>query len=85
MRAKRDIAGLFAPRRRRSERADALAAEAAALERRLERFWLPERRFYSMGLDGDGRASAALASNQGHALWAAAVRARARAAPCATR
>ena len=26
-----------------------------------------------MGLDRDGRASAALASNQGHALWAAAV------------
>jgi glycogen debranching enzyme len=71
-RAKRDIASLFA-HAGEQERADALAAEATALERRLERFWLPDRRFYSMGLDGDGRPSAALASNQGHALWAAAV------------
>jgi glycogen debranching enzyme len=71
-RAKRDLAALFA-HAGEQERADALAAEAAALEGRLERFWLPERRFYSMGLDAAGRASAALASNQGHALWAAAV------------
>lgn len=71
-RAKRDIASLFGHAGEQA-RADALAAEATALERRLERFWLPDRRFYSMGLDGDGRPSAALASNQGHALWAAAV------------
>jgi glycogen debranching enzyme len=71
-RAKRDVARLFA-HAGESERAEALAAEAAALERRLERFWLPDRRCYSIGLDGDGRASRALASNQGHALWAAAI------------
>jgi glycogen debranching enzyme len=72
VRAKRDIAALFA-HAGEQERADALTAEAAALEGRLERFWLPQRRFYSMGLDAAGRASGALASNQGHALWAAAV------------
>jgi glycogen debranching enzyme len=37
---------------------------------RLERFWLPERGFYSMGFGADGRPSEALASNQGHLLWA---------------
>jgi glycogen debranching enzyme len=71
-RAKRDIASLFGHAGEQA-RADALAAEATTLERQLERFWLPDRRFYSMGLDRDGRPSAALASNQGHALWAAAV------------
>ena len=71
-RAKRDIARLFA-HAGEQDRADRLAAEAAELERALERFWLPERRFYSLALDRDGRASGALASNQGHALWAAAV------------
>ncbi|MDX6728731.1 MAG: hypothetical protein QOK49_3536 [Baekduia sp.] len=47
-----------------------LAARADALEQRLERFWVPERRIYGMGIDGEGRTSAALASNQGHLLWA---------------
>ena len=40
---------------------------------RLERFWLPERGHYSMALGPDGRPSGALASNQGHLLWAGAV------------
>jgi glycogen debranching enzyme len=71
-RAKRDLAGVYA-HAGDLERARALAAEAVALERVLERFWLPDRHFYSIALDRDGRASAALASNQGHALWAAAV------------
>jgi glycogen debranching enzyme len=71
-RAKRDIARLFA-HAGIPERASALAAEATAIEERLERFWLEDRRVYSMGLDGAGRASRTLASNQGHALWAAAI------------
>jgi glycogen debranching enzyme len=71
-RAKRDIARLFSHAGDQA-RAEELMQEAHQLQGRLERFWLPDRRFYSMGLDGDGRASAALASNQGHALWAAAV------------
>ena len=71
-RAKRDIARLLLHGGER-ERAEALAGEAAAVESRLERFWIADRRLYSMALDGEGRASAALASNQGHALWAAAL------------
>jgi glycogen debranching enzyme len=51
-------------------RAAELRRRADDLEGRLERFWVPSRRFYGMGIDGDGRTSAALASNQGHLLWA---------------
>jgi glycogen debranching enzyme len=71
-RGKRDIARLFA-QAGEHERAQTLAAESAAIEARLERFWLADKRYYSLALDRDGRASAALASNQGHALWAAAL------------
>jgi glycogen debranching enzyme len=70
--AKRRLAPLF-EREGDAERATRLRAEATALAERLERFWLPHRGFYSMGLDGSGRPSAALASNQGHLLWAGAV------------
>ena len=73
-RGKRDIARLFA-HAGDHERARTLAAESAAIEARLERFWLPDKRYYSLALDRDGHASAALASNQGHALWAAALNA----------
>jgi glycogen debranching enzyme len=71
-RAKRRLARLFyldgdEPR------AQALLREAAELRGRLERFWLPDRGFYSMGFGEDGRPSRALASNQGHLLWARAV------------
>jgi glycogen debranching enzyme len=48
-----------------AERADALRAQADRCAGRLERFWVPDRRFYGMAIDGDGRTSAALASNQG--------------------
>lgn len=34
-----------------------------------ERFWLPHRGWYAVGLDGDGLPIDALASNMGHALW----------------
>jgi glycogen debranching enzyme len=51
-------------------RAAELRRQADDLEARLERFWVPSRGFYGMGIDGDGRTSAALASNQGHLLWA---------------
>jgi glycogen debranching enzyme len=70
--AKRRLARLFA-RDRAAERAAALEREAEELERRLERFWLEDRRIYSMALDGDGRPSRALASNMGHLLWAGVV------------
>jgi glycogen debranching enzyme len=34
-----------------------------------ERFWLPDRGWYALGLDGDKRAIDSLASNMGHCLW----------------
>jgi glycogen debranching enzyme len=71
-RAKRRLARLFyldgdEPR------AQALLREAGELRQRLERFWLPDRGYYSMGFGGDGRPSHALASNQGHLLWTRAL------------
>ena len=71
-RAKHRLAELFALDGD-AERAGALRADATALRERLERFWLPDRGFYSMGFGADGRPSKALASNQGHLLWALAL------------
>ncbi|MFJ5515750.1 glycogen debranching N-terminal domain-containing protein [Streptomyces griseoluteus] len=43
---------------------------AAALKKAFnERFWLPERGWYAVGLDRDKRPIDALASNMGHCLW----------------
>jgi glycogen debranching enzyme len=72
LRAKRRLARLFALAGD-ERRAQELLAQSGALRERLERFWLPERRFYSMGFGADGRPSEALASNQGHLLWALAL------------
>jgi glycogen debranching enzyme len=72
IRAKRGLARLYeldgdaATARRLDEEADALSE-------RLDRFWIAGAGFYSMGIDADGRASRALASNQGHLLWSATV------------
>jgi glycogen debranching enzyme len=54
-------------------RAERLRGEAAALEARLERFWLPDPGCYAIGLDGEKRAGSGLTSNQGHLLWSNAV------------
>jgi glycogen debranching enzyme len=53
---------------------DELAARcrdrAARLKRSFhEAFWLPDRGYYAMALDGDKRPVDALASNMGHCLW----------------
>ena len=72
LRAKRRVAALLA-HAGEERRAQELLAEAGALRERLERFWLPERGYYSMGFGADGRPSEALASNQGHLLWSTAV------------
>ena len=72
VRAKRSIARVF-QRAGAADRALQLQQEAEEMAGRLERFWLPDRGFYSMAIDGDGRPSRALASNQGHLLWADAV------------
>jgi glycogen debranching enzyme len=72
IRAREDIAGLLErigdPERARGLRAGAIRTRAA-----LELLWLPDLDGYAMALDGDKRPSRALASNQGHLLWAAAV------------
>ncbi|GAA2848714.1 glycogen debranching N-terminal domain-containing protein [Streptosporangium fragile] len=34
-----------------------------------ERFWLPDRGYYAIALDGAGRPADSLASNMGHCLW----------------
>jgi glycogen debranching enzyme len=72
LRAKRRLARLFALDGDEA-RAKALLGDAGDLRARLERFWLPGRGYYSMGLGGDGRPSEALASNQGHLLWGTAL------------
>jgi glycogen debranching enzyme len=69
VRAQLGLARLYA-RAGASERAATLTRNANELHSRVERFWLPRRRFYSMALDREGRASEALTSNQGHLLWA---------------
>ena len=52
-------------------RAKKLLAEASALKRRFnERFWMPERQFYALALDHEGKTIDAIASNIGHCLGA---------------
>lgn len=47
-----------------------LEAQAAELKRRFnEDFWLPERGFFALGLDGRKRKIDSLTSNIGHLLW----------------
>jgi glycogen debranching enzyme len=72
VRAKRRLAALF-ERDGDPARAAALRDEAAEMLARLDRFWLEDRRCYAMALDGGGDPSPAMASNQGHLLWAGAV------------
>ena len=43
---------------------------AAALKAAFnDRFWLPDRKWFAVGLDADKRPLDALASNMGHCLW----------------
>jgi glycogen debranching enzyme len=70
--AKRGIADLL-ELEGEAERAEALRADGRRIARDLERFWLADRGFYAMALDGDKRATPVLASNQGHLLWSLAV------------
>ena len=47
-----------------------LEREAAKLRMRFNRdYWIPEREFFALALDGDGRQVDALTSNIGHLLW----------------
>ncbi|MCW3816105.1 amylo-alpha-1,6-glucosidase [Micromonospora sp. DR5-3] len=54
--------------------AERLEREAAALRERFDRdFWIADRGYYALALDGDGRQVDALASNMGHLLWSGIV------------
>ncbi|MCW3063599.1 MAG: putative Amylo-alpha,6-glucosidase [Solirubrobacterales bacterium] len=55
------------------DRARELRSDAGRLAGALERFWLADRACYSMALDAAKQPSRALASNQGHLLWAEAL------------
>jgi glycogen debranching enzyme len=68
-----------------TDRAARLRSQAAILRRRFNRdFWLPDRSFYAMALDGEGRPCASITSNPGHALWSGII-ARRRAVEVAER
>ncbi len=50
--------------------ADRLEKEAAELKRRFNKdFWIADREFFALALDGDGRQVDSLTSNIGHLLW----------------
>jgi glycogen debranching enzyme len=50
--------------------ADRLEREAAELRRRFnEDFWIADREFFALALDGDKRQVDSLTSNIGHLLW----------------
>jgi glycogen debranching enzyme len=51
-----------------------LESEAAVLKRRFNRdFWIADREFFALAIDGDGRQVDALTSNIGHLLWSGIV------------
>jgi glycogen debranching enzyme len=70
--AKRGLARLF-ERDGDRERAQTLRSEAARVTEEIERFWLSDRGFYAIALDGHKQPSRVLASNQGHLLWCGSV------------
>jgi glycogen debranching enzyme len=54
--------------------AERLDVEADELRRRFhEAFWIPDRAFYALALDGDKRQVDSLTSNVGHLLWSGIV------------
>jgi len=56
------------------ELANRLEQEAAELKRRFNQdFWLADREFFALAIDGDGRKVDSLTSNIGHLLWSGIV------------
>jgi glycogen debranching enzyme len=56
------------------ETADRLEKEAAELKRKFNRdFWIPEKQFFALALDGKKRRVDSLTSNIGHLLWSGIV------------
>ncbi len=51
-----------------------LREEAVDLKNRFDRnFWMEDRKYYALALDGDGRKVDSIASNAGHLLWSGIV------------
>ena len=66
LRARAGLAEAFDDR----DRAGELLRRAAALKRAFnDQFWLPDRGYYALALDGDKQPVDSLASNMGHCLW----------------
>lgn len=64
----------LAAQRGETEAAERYAVKAATLKREFnDRFWLPERQYFAMALDGDKQPVDACASNMGHCLWSGIV------------
>jgi glycogen debranching enzyme len=72
IRARRSMADLL-ERDGDGATATRLRTQADQHARRLEDFWVEELGRYGMARDGSGHTSRALASNQGHLLWARAI------------
>ena len=54
--------------------AERLESQAAELKRRFNQdFWLADRQFFALAIDGDGRKVDSLTSNIGHLLWSGIV------------
>jgi glycogen debranching enzyme len=71
--AKRQIAGLY-DRVGESAQAARLRREAEELRARFNQdFWLREKDFYALALQGDGTPCSVVSSNPGHALWSGIV------------
>jgi glycogen debranching enzyme len=68
--AKRRVARLARELYRDPQWASKLEGEAAELKERFNRdFWLPDRQFFALALDGSKRKVDSLTSNIGHLLW----------------
>ncbi|GAB3148911.1 glycogen debranching N-terminal domain-containing protein [Microbispora hainanensis] len=64
----------FAKEARDTETEELYRQRAADLRARFnERFWLPDRGYFAVGLDHEGRPIDALASNMGHCMWSGIV------------
>ncbi|HYG59294.1 MAG TPA: amylo-alpha-1,6-glucosidase, partial [Symbiobacteriaceae bacterium] len=71
--AKRRLAPILA-RLGEAELSDRLAREAGALKDRFNQaFWMADRAYYALAIDGDGRQVATLSSDIGHCLWSGIV------------
>ena len=72
--AKRGVAEIYSALGQ-DDKAGRLRYEADKLQRRFEvAFWMPDKDFYALALDGDKRRVDSISSNPGHCLWAGMLR-----------